>query len=51
MIQIEKIKLNLPKWKWWQVLLFVVCVILALKTDPSSAYDLLINIIDRVRSP
>jgi len=41
MIKIEKIKIEFPKWKWWQFTILVVTIVLALKVDPNKAFELL----------
>ena len=40
MIQIEKIKIVPPKWKWWQIVFSVIAVIIALKVDSADAFGL-----------
>ena len=41
MIKIENITIQLPKWKWWQLTILIVLIILALKIDPNKAFELI----------
>ncbi len=50
MIQIDKFRFDFPKlpeWKWWQYLITIVSIILALKINPESAYDLLESFVEK----
>jgi hypothetical protein len=49
MIKIEKIKIEFPKWKWWQFTILGVAFILALKVDPNKAFELLKSIIGWIK--
>jgi len=49
MIKIEKISVELPKWKWWQITILLVTIILALKVDPNKAFELLKTIISWIK--
>ena len=41
MIEIKQIKINpqLPKWPWWQYLIFLIAIVLLLKGEYNLLFD------------
>jgi hypothetical protein len=37
----KHIKIPLPNWRWWQIAITIVFVILALRVDQKQVFDLL----------
>jgi len=40
MIEIKNIKISTPKWKWWQVGIIIVLIILAFRINPNDGLEL-----------
>jgi len=49
MIYIKDLQIKLPKWKWWQVIVGLVVIILVYKLSDGQALELLKELKELVR--
>ncbi len=45
MLYVKELKIKLPKWKWWQIGIIIVLMILAFRINPNEGLELLKRIL------